>query len=272
MSENCESEQAVRVPDREPVALSIKATAEGSFEVQLILEAAGVWDHVVDLFNSDAASALANLMGIVGGGWGLFAVAKVIGRRLIKRHEEVEPGQIKLTLDDGDTVEIPAEVFDLYRNVQVRKKARQVVAPLDRAGVDRLDFRTEEQITVSIEEADVSAFELQDVEIPLLERESEMVLAIASITFIEGNKWRFSDGEQTFYATIEDEAFLRRVESGLESFRNGDFLECRIRTVQSQRGDALQTERYITEVIRHIPREIQLPLDDGSDDASQRPG
>ena len=140
-----------------------------------------------------------------------------------------------MTLEDGDTLEIPVEVFDLYRNIRIRKKAREVVQPLDRPGADRSDFRTAKDTTVSIEADDVPAFEPPgDIEVPLLERESEMVLAIASVAFIEGNKWRFSDGERTFFATIEDAEFLDHEERGFESFRNGDFLECRIRMVQAQ--------------------------------------
>jgi hypothetical protein len=59
---------ALVYPEREPVALNIKATQEGSFVVQLILESA--WDDVLDIFNSDAATALVNLKEIIllGGG------------------------------------------------------------------------------------------------------------------------------------------------------------------------------------------------------------
>ena len=183
--------------------------------------------------------------------------------RRIKDHQHVEPGLVKLTLEDGDTLEFPAEVFALYRNVQVRKRAREVVEPLDRPGVDRLDFRIEKEVGVSISASDVPAFEPPgDIEVSLLVRESEMVLAIASVAFIEGNKWRFSDGERTFYATIEDKAFLDRVEQG-EPFRKGDFLECQIRVEQSQHGNSLHTEYYVTEVKRHVPRAVQLPLEGG---------
>ncbi|HEX8054060.1 MAG TPA: hypothetical protein VF517_13800, partial [Thermoleophilaceae bacterium] len=235
---------------------------EGSFEVQLILEAAGLWDSVVDLLNKDAADALANLMQIVGGTYGLFAFIRMVKRRLIKGQEQVERGNVRLTLEDGETLEVPTEVFDLYRNVQVRKRARQVVEPLNRRGVERLELRTEEDITVSISSSDVTSFEPpEDIDVPLLERESEMVLAIASVAFIKDNKWRFSDGERTFYANIEDPLFVDRVEKGIEFFRKGDFLECRLRIVQSQQGDALHTDYYVTEVIRHIPRQVQMPLD-----------
>jgi hypothetical protein len=35
---------------------------------------------------------------------------------------------------------------------------------------------------------------------PLGSSETEMVLSITTLTFVEGNKWRLTDGTRTFYA------------------------------------------------------------------------
>ena len=70
-------------PDREPVALNIQATDDGSFLVRLILESAGVWDNMVDLFGSDVANALANLQEFVVGSYGLFWLIKRRGKQEI---------------------------------------------------------------------------------------------------------------------------------------------------------------------------------------------
>jgi hypothetical protein len=254
---------AALYPDQEPVALNIKATAEGSFDVHLILEATGLWDQVVDLLNRDAADALANLMQLIGGSYGLFAFIRTIRRRRIKKREETTPGYIKLTLEDDETIEIRAEVFDLYRNLQVRQQVRRVVEPLARDGVDLLELRSEAAGTVSIGSGDVSAFEPPELhEIPLLDRTTEMVVAIVSVAFKEDNKWRLTDGERTFFATIEDYAFLERVTRGFESFRNGDMLKCKMRIVQSRDEEGLHTAFHVLKVIQHIPREIQLPFAD----------
>ena len=125
-------------------------------------------------------------MQYVGGATGIFMTIRAIRRRLIRHHERTPDGQIRLTLEDGDTLEIPAEVFALYRNVRVRQKSREVVEPLVRPGVDRLDLRTERDTTVTMSSADVPDFEPPgDIEVALLEHESEMVLAIASVAFVE---------------------------------------------------------------------------------------
>lgn len=253
---------AALYPDREPVALNIKATSKGSFDVHLILEAVGLWDQVVDLLNHDAADALANLMQIVGGSYGLFAFIRALKRRRIKKREEAGPGRIKLTLDDGETIEVRSEAFDLFRNLQVRRHVRKVVEPLTRDGIDVLELHSD--TTVSVSSGDVPAFEPPEMhEIPLLDQVTEMVVAIVSVAFKEDNKWRLTDGERTFFATIEDGAFLERVLRGVESFRNGDMLKCEMRIVQSRDDEGLHTDYHVLEVIQHIPREIQLPLDPG---------
>ena len=74
----------ITYPERPPVALKIRATSEGSFVVDLILEAERTWDTVRDFFSSDPGSALANLIEVVGA---LFIATRLIGRRAIKSHK-----------------------------------------------------------------------------------------------------------------------------------------------------------------------------------------
>lgn len=248
-------------PDRKPLALDIKATNEGSFLVHLILSTK---DHLIDLFGSDGATALLNLKDyIVGGGIGIFWLLKRLRGRRITSHESVpESGQIRLTLDDGTSFEIPVQVFELYRTVEIRKKAREVVEPLAASGIDVMEFRSDNEVTVRVETPDLPAYAVPEtVEVPLGEIEVPMVVSIAAVAFVDGNKWRLTDGDSTFYASIEDKGFIERVEHGIEAFRKGDMLRCQMRIVQSQRDGGLHTEHVVREVLEHIPRETQLRLD-----------
>lgn len=250
-------------PDRPPVALDIKATREGSFDIQLLITVGGLWDQVVELFDSDAANALANLKELViGSGIGLFALIKRLRGRRIQAREPVAPGKVRLSLDDGETIEVPSDVLALHGNLQVRKTARDVVAPAARTGIDQVEFRSEREVTVSISTDEVLAFDPPGPdEQVLLDEERTMLVAIASVVFTEGNKWRFSDGEITFFAAIEDEQFLDRVDKGIEVFRKGDILRCRARITQSKRNGALHSDYRILEVIEHIPSGEQLLLE-----------
>jgi len=84
-------------------------------------------------------------------------------------------------------------------------------------------------------------------------------VSIATAAFIEGNKWRLSSGDQTFYASVDDPAFVERVNQG-EQFAKGDVLKVRMRVVQSRGPSGLQTQRSIVEVLEHIPRARQMRL------------
>jgi hypothetical protein len=252
----------IAYPDRPPVALNIKATEDGSFLVHLILEAGDAWDRLVDIFGSDSATAVANLLAFIAGGKGVLWLIKTIGRRRIVGREEVTPGVIRITLNDGTTIEVPAQVFALYGALEVRRQAREVIEPLNREGVERVQFRAEEVTLVSIDRDDVPSYDVPEVEdVPLQELDVEMVVSIVSVVFTEGNKWRFSDGTNTFYAAIEDKGFVERVEHG-EPFRKGDMLRSRVHITQSQRGDGLHSEYRVLEVLEHIPRAPQLRLID----------
>lgn len=247
-------------PDRPPVGLSIKANEGGSFVVHLVLEAESVWDQVVELFTSPDITALLALQALVAGPLGVFWLVKRIGGRRI---EKVVPGEtVTITLVDGEVIEAPAGVLELYRNMPIRRNAADVVAPLAKSGVDRLDFWTEEGITVQLSTDDMSAFDATGESIPLNEQESTMVVEIASVAFTDGNKWRLSNGDQKFYAEIHDEGFLGRINDGSESFRKGDRLDVQMRIVQSDRIDGLHTEHHVMKVNTHIARQIQMRIPD----------
>lgn len=61
--------------------------------------------------------------------------------------------------------------------------------------------------------------------------EQEMMLKIVSIVFDEKQKWRFSDGESTFWARIADESFWQKIDEGSLAFRKGDRLKVRCKVV-----------------------------------------
>jgi hypothetical protein len=251
-------------PDGGPVALSIKATKQGSFEVHLILEAKELWDQVVDIFGSDAVTVLATLENLILGAAGLFALVKKIGGRRIEQEEPApQPNHVKITLEDGTALEIPTEVAQMYRRISIRTKARDVVAPLKRDGVEQVKFGETSQAppTLVIEKDDLHAYESAAAEEGdvLLEEEREMVLQIAQVS-IEGRKWRLSDGTSPFWASIEDPQFLADIESG-EKFAQGDMLRCRVRFIQTRSGaGGLHTDYHVVQVLQHMPRHEQPGL------------
>jgi hypothetical protein len=99
---------------------------------------------------------------------------------------------------------------------------------------------------------------------PLGESTRVVALQPVTIAFLEGNKWRVTDGETTFYAIVQDPAFIHRVQQAEESFARTDILEVELRTKQWRGADGqLKTEHIIERVIDHRrgPRQIPLPLE-----------
>lgn len=258
---------ALLYPDREPVALHIEATSKGSFDVHLIVEAKNAWDELIDVFGADGATALANMVQLVFGGslfGGVFWLIKKVSNRPIKSvTESPKPGVIVITLDDDTTLEVPADVLRLYQSVEIRRKAREVVEPLKREGVNELRVSAKDDRLV-VEKGDVPAYELPEAPPePLRDQEVERHLEIVSVVFEEGRKWRFTDGAHEFSAEIQDEGFIGRVDAG-ERFGKGDVLRCRLREVQVRRiPGGLRTDYYVLEVLDHLPPPEQLHIGSG---------
>jgi hypothetical protein len=258
-------------PEGGPVALNIKATEQGSFDVQLILEAKDLWDQFTDMFGSEDVTALVNLKTLVAGGLGvgsLFGLIKWLkGRRVVREEPTLEPGTVRITVDDETSVEIPSDVAKLYRRITIRRKAREVVAPLHRDGVDEVKFAEEPEAPpeLVIREDDLPAYESAATEEDdvLLEEERVMLLQIAAVYFEEGKKWRLSDGTVTFWASMEDALFLAEVDRRIEQFAKGDMLRCRLRLIQRRRPTGgLQTEYHVVQVLEHIRADEQMSLGD----------
>jgi hypothetical protein len=252
-------------PRSAPVALNIKATETGSFDVHLILQAEDLWDQFVDMFGSDAVTALVNLKTLIAGGAiSVFGLIKTFRGRAIQKEERAStPGHVRVTVDET-TIEIPADLAKLYRRISIRKKARDVVAPLSREGVDevRIEERRNAPPRLVITKDDVRSYEeaATDEGDVINDEIREMTYQVAGVSFEEGHKWRLSEGAVTIWATIEDEAFLHDVHNNRERFGRGDLLRCQVRVVQKQRAGKLTTEYYVIRVLKHIQGHMQPGL------------
>jgi hypothetical protein len=247
----------------------MRATKRGSFVADLAIHSPDAWDQIMQLLSGKAVTALTNLYTIIAGTTAsLFAITKLIHGRQIVSKEPLESGLIRVTLADGSMIEGMAEAVALYERLSVRENAREVVAPLHSPGVERLTFVPKAAEPLTISDADLPAFDvLEMAEETLLDREDEAILTIATASFAEGYKWRFSEGDSNFTASIEDSAFRSRIDAG-EAFRKGDTLHVRMRVVTTQRGNKLHVDRTVLQVVKHIPREVQISIDTELDDAA----
>jgi hypothetical protein len=252
----------IAFPDAPPVSLEIRAFQEGSFEVVLHLSPS----DIVTVFSTQTAVAAATLVTLVmGARAGVLAVIRRLHKHKVAAREELTSGVTRLTLDDGTVLETPTSVVLIVQRESARRYARQVLSPLKKEGIDRFKVelpRTDEPPLIITDE-DAEAFDEGLADTALLDQELEMVLSIATVSFPKGNKWRLSDGVRTFWARIDDDQFLSRVDKGQEAFMKGDIIRCRVRMQQWQTESGLRTEFTVTRVLEHIhgSREMRLPLE-----------
>lgn len=258
-------EEANRVvyPESPPVRVNVRGSFQsGSFKIDLsVLQT--VREQLVAILTGPDATAAANLFGIIGG-IGLVggaAAGGLIG--LIKFLKGRKPTSIRFENDQAIfeiIVDERAEVFvtdlvatRLYQSKIVRQSLARVVKPLEQAGVDVFMAGHNDHIEVTVLKEDVPAFLAagNDAEVVSDTINEGNLLQLESPVFKDGNKWRFTDGTNTFYAEIADEEFLEKVETGEARFGKGDVLIVDLRKIQSIADSGLKTEYIVARVREH---------------------
>lgn len=266
-------EEANRVLNGDRVAAKVLVRSDfktGSFEVNLDL-VQSLMDQLRGLLISDDATAAANLLaflsagmsGIGAAGYGLFKLIKWLRGRQVRDAVALEDGNVRIVVDGGESLEIPRPVFDLFRDLSVRRALADAIRPLDRPGVDTIRFAPAGQADETITKADAPYFVAPiPPEETLIEEERRVAYSISSMSFQDGNKWRLHDGQNSQLVAIADQDFLNRVNANDEVFAKGDILVCRVLFRQTRVGEGLKSEYTVLEVLQHqsAARQLNLPL------------
>lgn len=254
--------QNIIYPHQAPVSLDIKATEKGSFLVDLILaNGPDIFTKAVDLFSGKESEASVNLIEIASGISGVLILIQKLRNRKIKNKEDEGANNVKLTLDDGTTLEVPSQSFEAYQNIELRKKVNEFVRPLENDGISNIQFQKEEVITVSLGKEDVEYFEVPVLKDKELESSERVVfLQIINVSFAN-EKWKFTDGNITFFAKIEDASFVESVSNLQQQFGANDTLEVVLQTNQKLTEKGLKADYVVKKVIRHIKASKQIEFD-----------
>jgi hypothetical protein len=254
----------VTYPEREPVSLNVRAEIErGSFLVWLAVQSPDAWDQAISLLGGPTITALVNLQGVVFGEGGFLWLLKTLGGRRITSKERLPSGGFRLTLPDGAIYESSVEAVDLYDRQSARQKARRVVDPLRRPGVDSMEFTIEDRPDPVLEvvESDLPGYE----ELPegvLGEREDEVIVTLVTASVEGPYKWRFTEGDSArFTASMEDPAFHVKIDAHAISFQKDDKFRVLMRTVQSEKDGKLRVDRVVVKVLEEYPRAEQTSIE-----------
>ena len=241
--------------ERTSVSVNVRATSAGSFqvffEVVQNLEAVDVLRADIGDFLTTANALKALLVGGGGLASGIFALIKWLrGRKpqLTKINESLYTFSV-----DGETYEVPMELLRLYQDAAVRRNIQDMVRPVKEPGIDRFMLRDAGQTIQEVTKSEVEAFDVPEYQDLLLDEERRHAFSIVSLAFKENNKWRLTDGQNTFSVSMRDDAFQRRVDNNDIAFAKGDVLVCDLRTIQWQVEDGVKSEYEVIKVVTHRP-------------------
>ena len=243
------------------VSLEVDANfRSGSFDIHLTAVA---W--VGEVISTVSIEDLSNIVKMLFGGGGLLALFKLLrGRQPESVEIDEQGGVVQLTVG-GENNDVSIDVYNLFLDVETRSAARDLVRPVESAGVDKMVVLPPGDSPLEIWRDEVDWFDLEPSQREIVsELESTRIVGIVSIVYKEDNKWRFTEGDTEYTAVIEDEMFWRRIHSG-ETLPEGTALRVDMVTRTIVRPDAISTERRITRV-REIIREGQVRQLDLMDD------
>lgn len=250
--------------------------ANASFGIEFFVTA-----HEFGLFeDSGSLKNLLNIIfgsgGVVGAAVGLTKLFRMLGGKSPRQIEKAKDGNVTIIHGDQRNITVVTpEVFEAFRNNRVADGVKGIVAPLSEGGAEAVEFSESGTVHERIEKVEKQLFTRPALPDEIVsEHESETVLEVVSLSFREGNKWRFAEGaDVSYWAAITDEEFLARVNAGEELFGKGHLLRVRLRTIITRSGSQVEASRVITSVLRHMPPSIpdhqsDLPLPDEDPRAS----
>lgn len=264
------------------VTLNQNSIRAGSFDITMFLDCSFL--EQIKLFTKTAEEVgLADLMEVLGWGTtakgaaasivvGVLSLIKYMkGKRPEKAGTDSE-GHVEIILDDGTKIITTEKTFIVYKNLECRKYIEKMMVPLEEDGIEQFELRSPKtpdnktplEVVLKEEKEYFTAPPSSDniEELPT-SREEEITVKVTSPVFVKGQKWRLSDGNSTFWASMEDKEFWDKVEKGELSFSNGDMLRIRYYIRQSVKGGTLSSDYIMTKVldIRRHPIQIELDFD-----------
>lgn len=262
--------------DRPDIKLKIRATEQGSFVALLSLDVSFIPD-LLDLVatHPDRMTAANELLGLVikggtilgGTTYGFFKTLKWLKGGKPDSATKNDDGTTSLT-KGSTTIIVDQRTIILLEDFPTRKATEKFVrTSFNPEGIQKVILGEEDgkdgEPDLTLTKADIDSVivpEPTEEETTESTVERESLLKIVSAQFEEGYLWRFTDGTNTFTASMEDAKFVKRLDNSEVVLSKNDTLRCAIEEKQQLAGSRLKTETRITEVKEHISGARQLRL------------
>ena len=247
------------------IQVKVKSNLEaGSFKINFTIDH-NIVDTLSDLLTSQNTEAIINGFAIIGvlitGTGSLWKFLKFLKNR--KPTKKYKKDNLIIIEIDDEIFETKEGVIRLYENWQLRHSLEQMISPLEKNGIDLCLIKVENsEEFFDVKKEEIEYFKCPPAKEVMIDEPVRFNtnLNIISLSFKDKNKWYVNDGQSSFYSTIEDLDFLRRVDDN-EEFRKGDILRVLIRREQYLNEEQkLRTEYFIEEVIEHKKPYQQMSL------------
>ena len=222
--------------DKTRVQVNVKGSFKtGSFHIDFSVVQCGL-QGFTSLFNSDEINAASNLLQILGlfgiPGTGLIGLLIWLRNRKIKGVSGEHDGKVTIEVED-DSIETSTKVIALFSNVKVRTSLQKIISePLSKDGIETFSVKKDDHV-ITIRNEEKEYFRLSDIpDEPLEDQVRDVYLKALSVNFVEGNKWRFSDGTNEFFAIVKDHSFVKDVQESKITFTKDDTFKVRLRERQ----------------------------------------
>lgn len=217
----------------------VRPMQEGSFVIDFLVP-------VANYFQENQEGIIA---GAVGGAGTLFYDQIRTGINQIRGitptdFEHLNNGMVKIHWQDGVATETTEEAWTELQTMRkkTRKNLEKIISPL-RSSADTVEFRggapeeDTEQIMDSTPIASIDSSEYREVvtaphPVDEYEQEISAEATFESVDFKPGGKWRIASTAGKRQVTIEDENFLRLLDSGLKIGKD-DIYEVTIKETQT---------------------------------------
>ncbi len=246
--------------DDAEVRVDIYAFQQGSFGVECIL----AFDYVrefLTLFSSKEVSGFCNLVTLFTTFYGFLKMKSSLDGKGIDKKEIHDNGDATIYAG-GKAIKTTKKVVDLLENEEFTESVDLFVAPLMQDGIESVSFFDKDgNKTNDITSEDAERILKNPDDVEVFNHVYRETLSIETASFATKYKWRFhSDERGIINAKILDEGFIKKVQSGTETFAKNDVLDVDLEMSQVQRKAKLVTTFTINKVYDHKRHPDQLGL------------
>lgn len=247
------------------VDVKLKVNAQfiaGSFGIELWLDQS-VLTAVTSLFIEDKTTAFVNAYALFCALRDLVNVKKFLKGR---KPDSVtfEGDKVKYQIENNICV-INLLAHEAFKDGRINEACNRIVEPLNEEGVDCVRFRSKDGGEFEIEKGEICGFTASANTENLSENIIPRVgLQITSPNFNEGTKWLVTLGEKTpIFVSISDQDFLKRIDSGQETFGKGDILVADLKVTQTIQNEKISIAYDVMKVLDHRHAFQQMDMDLG---------